>query len=74
MDFKQSMDALGITAEDAAELLDRPAQSIRQMRLDPDHRNYRPPPTDWRERLAQYARQRGGELASIANTLEQEDR
>lgn len=68
--FKEATDAIGLSAGELAELFDRPAQSIRQMRLDPDHPNHRPPPPDWRSVLATVARQRGQELQELVMRLE----
>ncbi len=68
--FREAMDALGLTAEEAAAVFGRPAQSVRQWRLDPGDPSARRPPADWRQRLAAFARTRGGELQELAAELE----
>lgn len=70
MEFKEAVDALGLSAVRVAAILGRPAQSVRQMRLDPTSRHYRPPPADWRGILARYARSRGRELLALADRLD----
>jgi hypothetical protein len=68
--LKEAMDAGGLTAEEVGSALNRPAQSVRQMRLDPSHANYRPPPDGWETVLARMARERGGALQELADDLE----
>ena len=66
MDFKEAMDAVGVTAVELGEELGSPAQSIRQARLDPDNANYRPPPQGWEKVLARLARERCPDLKRLA--------
>jgi hypothetical protein len=68
--FKEATDALGLSAPELAELFGRPAQSIRQMRLDPEHNSYRPPPDGWERILAPIAKERGIVLYDLAQELE----
>jgi hypothetical protein len=65
------MDRIGVSVAEVAELLDRPVQSVKQMRLDADHPNYRPPPLGWERAFARLARRRGGELIKLADELEE---
>ena len=68
--FKEATDALGLSAPELAEIFGRPAQSIRQMRLDADHSSYRPPPEGWEKTLAPLVREKGAELRELAEELE----
>ncbi|MBA2244160.1 MAG: hypothetical protein H0W11_04335 [Gemmatimonadetes bacterium] len=45
-------------------------QLVRQARLDSDNRNYRAPPSNWREVVARLARERARELERLAEELE----
>lgn len=68
--FREVMDALGLNATEVAELFGLAPQTVRQMRLDPEHVNYRRPPPDWREKFAPIARRRGGKMLKLADQLE----
>lgn len=68
--FREVADALGLSAPELAELFGRPAQSIRQMRLDPDHPSCRPPPEGWEKVLLQRVQARRVELRELAEALE----
>jgi hypothetical protein len=72
--FKETTDALGLSAPELAEVLERPTQSIRQMRLDPAHPSYRPPPDGWERVLARIAKERGIVLYDLASALERASR
>ena len=68
--FKEVMDLLGLSAGAAAAIFGVTTQSVRQARLDPSAGGYRPPPKGWEKTLAKLARERGGELAKLAEKLE----
>lgn len=68
--FKRATDLLCLTAPELSEILETPAQSVRQARLDEDNPGYRPPPSGWEEKLAKLARERAGELLELAEELE----
>ena len=67
--FREATDLLCLSAVELAELFDRPAQTVRQMRLDESHPNYRRPPEGWEKVLEKIARKRGGELTKLADEL-----
>lgn len=68
--FREATDLLCLSAPEASSLFGRPAQTIRQMRLDADHPNWRPPPDGWEAILAKIARKKGGQLVRLADALE----
>jgi hypothetical protein len=68
--FREAMDMLCVPAPQAAELFSLSPQTIRQMRLDPSHPNYRKPPATWRATFARLARERGEQLDQLAEELE----
>ena len=68
--FREAMDALCLTSIEVGELFDAPAQSVRQWRLDAEHRNYRPAPPDWPRRFLPIAKKRGRELEQLVAELE----
>lgn len=70
MNFAEAMDAIGVSAPEVADRLGLTAQTVRQMRLDPENPGYRSPPAAWGRLLAQMARERGGELHGLADELE----
>lgn len=72
MNFREAMDALGVSAAEVARAFGLTPQTIRQMRLDPGRPGYRSPPERWQQGLAELARERGGQLEEIAVTLEGE--
>ena len=72
MNFREAMDALGLTAPEAAAGLGLTAQTVRQMRLDPDKPGYRSPPPNWRAVLARIGREKGQELSDVISRLERE--
>lgn len=72
MNFNDATDRLcaNLSLEDVARATGRPAQSLRQARLDTGHANYRPPPRNWEQAVAKLARRRAGELTKLADQLE----
>jgi hypothetical protein len=64
------MDAICMTAPEAAELFGVEPQSIRQMRLDADMASARTPPAGWQAKLAPIARKKSKALAKLADELE----
>lgn len=78
MEFKEAMDALGLTAADVARALGLKdperagAQRVRQMRLGRDNPSSRPPPAGWPKKLAALGKKRGKELARVAGILEKQ--
>jgi hypothetical protein len=72
MNFREAMDALGLTAPEVAEAFQMTTQTIRQMRLDPDRPGYRSPPPSWRSMLAQIGKDKGEELSTVVRQLEGE--
>jgi hypothetical protein len=70
--FREAMDAICVSAPQAAEMFSLSPQTIRQMRLDPSHPNYRTPPATWRATFARLARDRGVQLEQLAEELERE--
>jgi hypothetical protein len=72
MTLKTVMDRLGLTAAEVGAALERTAQNVRQMRLDPGHVNYRPPPAGWQRRLAALARARAKIAVKLAEQLERD--
>jgi hypothetical protein len=70
MEFREAMDALGLSAPEAAAALGLQPQTVRMMRMDPSAAGYRRPPEGWERVLAKLARERGGELAQLAEQLE----
>lgn len=59
-----------MTAPEAAELFGVEAQTIRQMRAEPDSLGARTPPPGWQARLAPIARKKSKALAKLADELE----
>jgi len=72
MNFRDAMNALGLTADDVAAAIGRSAQYVRQMRLDPAHPNYRPPPREWRQILARIVREQCSARIGLAEIIERE--
>lgn len=72
MNFAETMDQLGLTAAEAAEVFGLSVQTIRQMRQDPGSSGYRSPPTGWRKEFARIARNKGGALNRVASELDLE--
>ena len=73
MDFKEATDRagqLGLTQAEIAEVLGIAHSTVRASRLDPSSPNYRKPPDGWKPKLTKAARARGGELAKLAEELE----
>lgn len=76
MDFKTATDRLAsanLTLDDVAEAAGVTLNTISRARLDPSSDSYRSPPPNWREALIRLARDRGGELAGLAEELEAEE-
>lgn len=69
MNFREAMDALGLTSPEVARAFGLESQTVRQMRLEPDKPGFRAPPSDWRSRLAKMGREKGGDLQRIADEL-----
>jgi hypothetical protein len=72
MNFRDAMDALGLSAEDVGSAIGRSAQHVRQMRLDPAHPNFRSPPRDWRQVLGRVVREKCAERIGLAEMIERE--
>ncbi len=70
MDFREAMDELGAEAAEVAEAFGLSAQTVRQMRLEPTHSNYRRPPENWPTVLAALAERRGSELDALKRKLQ----
>jgi len=70
--FRQATQALCLSAPALSAMFGVPAQSIRQAKLDPSKRGYRPAPAGWEAVLAKIARQRGKEMEALARALEAE--
>lgn len=73
MDFKDAsgrlMD-LGVSLREMAEHMGVSRSALNQARLDPKATGYRTPPDNWRTKLAELARARGGELVGVADEIE----
>ena len=67
--FKEASDLLCLTAVELSDIFGRDVQHLRQSRLDPSNPSYRKPPPGWEARLSELARERGGELLVLADTL-----
>lgn len=70
LSFSRAMDAVGLTAPEAAEIFGVATQTIRQMRLEPNAPSARTPPPDWPAKLAAYARKKSKALAKLADEIE----
>jgi hypothetical protein len=73
MDFKTATDELmakGVSLPEIAEAFGAAYTTVRAWRLDPSSASYRRPPEDWAPRLAQLARERGGEFVALSRNLE----
>ena len=73
MTFKTATDRLmelGVTGREIAEALGLKPNTVRTMRLDPASRSYRKPSEDWRPKLADLAKRRGGDIGELAKELE----
>jgi len=68
--FREATASLCLSGPDLAELFGTSAQHIRQMKLDPTKAGARPAPDGWEAVLAAIAREKGGELARLAEELE----
>jgi hypothetical protein len=73
------MDALGLTAPEAARAFRLTTQTIRQWRLDPSSDGYRGPPKGWQGVLAQAGRDKleslrdeGDKVRRVIDQLESE--
>lgn len=66
MEFRQAMDAVGVSATELGKEMGVPAQSIRQARLDHQKAGHRPPPKGWEAVLARMARERCPDLKRVA--------
>jgi hypothetical protein len=68
-DFRAATDQLGLPAEELGQALGVPAQSIRQMRADPNSTAFRNPPAGWQPVAARLARARALALLKLATAL-----
>jgi len=70
MDFKAATDRLTarVTADDIAEALSVSRNTVERARMEGGQS--RPAPSGWRATLARLARERGGELVTLAEELE----
>lgn len=73
MNFKEATDLLiqRVTVADIAEACGSHVNSVERARLDPNTRSYREPPPTWVRAVARLARERGVQLVSLADRLEQ---
>ena len=74
MDFVEAMERLkrAVTDDEIAAATGVSTNTIRRTRADPETRNYRPPPSDWRPVLARLAQERAQELLKLKDELEQQ--
>lgn len=72
MDYKEATDRLfeRITAADLAEELGVSQNAVARARLDPETREYRPPPAGWRVAVARLASARAADLLKLKASLE----
>jgi hypothetical protein len=66
--FRDALDAICMTATEAADIFGVEPQTIRQMRLD--GAGSRTPPPGWEAKLATYARRKSKALAKLADELD----
>jgi hypothetical protein len=71
--FRAVTNQLGLTAEELGKALGVSAQSIRQMRADPNSTAFRNPPIGWQAVAARLARARALALLKLASALLRED-
>jgi hypothetical protein len=72
MTFRDVMDLLCLSADEAATQLGTVPQHVRQFRLDPGKAGHRRPPDGWKTTFAALARDRGWKLLALAAELEGE--
>ncbi len=68
--FAETTRALCLTGPMLSKMFGVPAQSIRQARLSPSSKGYRPPPDGWEAVLLDVARKRGREMQALVKALE----
>ena len=70
MDFRQATDIATrvLTLREIGEALG--VEWVRQARVNPEKRGYRPPPKGWEGKLAALVRRRATELNKLAENLE----
>ena len=73
--FKEATDLLiqRLTVADVARACGSHVNSVERARLDPSTRSYREPPAGWVLAVARLARERGIQLISLADRLEQSE-
>jgi hypothetical protein len=74
VDYKEATDRLfeRITAADLAKELGVSQNAVARARLDPETRDYRPPPTEWRVAAARLAADRAAALLKLQTELEKD--
>ena len=72
MNFKAATDRLitRVTLPEIAAACGASVNSIERARMDPESGSYRRPPVGWELAVARLARERSGELQSLAEDLE----
>jgi hypothetical protein len=76
VDFKAATDQLitRVTLPEIAAACGSSVNSIERARMDPESSSYRTPPAGWELAVAKLARERSGELQSLAEHLERQHR
>jgi hypothetical protein len=69
MDFVEAMERLKRAVTDDEIAAATGVSTIRRTRADPATRNFRPPPTGWRQVLARLAGERAAELLRLQREL-----
>ena len=74
MDYREALDRItaGIQLKDIAQEAGVSEAQIRRTRLEPTNGFYLPPPTNWRQVLAQLAWERSAVHQAFAKELERE--
>lgn len=76
MEFKAATDQLitRVTLPEIAVACGASVNSIERARMDPESGSYRSPPPGWELAVARLARERSGELQSLAASMEKQYR